>query len=864
MRKAIDLSDGPAEIELANETGTAAARYRITDLISELGGKCLCYKAEKLISATEKKLVILKEFYPREHEDLFCRQEDGLLYFHPGNDSLDRAFSEYLQSIRRIQEYAVSEKYEKIRNYLCVDEDVEPLFAGNQDGSVKGTVYYENLYCDGFYWINIVDAAKNRDVVLSQVLRTSVSVMEFLRLFHEVEPKTAYVDIKPEDILIRPDEMGGINYGNVVFFDFDSNRLFGTYAYEEVKRCLTPDYQPVYFRGQETVEIGTASENCTFARVVRKMIDTRDRNINLKMPDGETEVGEALNRILKNSSRDSGIAVKTEGEIQMELDAVRKCLEDDEKNNANQKMMPVFHAVWTVSCVLLAAFYAGLFVLSGRILFFGGGSAGSRVAIAVLAVMIAAATCLILYCAQRYSHILVSTNYYEAEDSKGWKIRNEDYNTFRKGRSRKNTTFKDRSNMHMNQQRARRVWWTLLSLTAAGAFLGLAFFWGNLPFLFMAVFFVIAVFTWWDYRAARKEELKKFMDFSRESHTNLFYERYRSALEKETLQDARVQRAVFFGEEYLETGFDPENSWYYNDGQCKDLSRLRMWIAGKGYREPEKFLRGMPDRHYYDKRIAYAKDGQICENGERVNVELDLNPLHMKHIYKMAFDRLKNNQLICWIAMGFSLLFCALFPILYGNERGMAFTCLPEAEYAYISFGLLLVTGTIHIYEALYSKSYERLVSETAYKSRFVKTYTMDPFTLNELLQRDIVAGYINALDIGRGTTRYLSYVISPVEGESEREKKNKLREFEDYKARKYNFPLFHYRLLTNTQRTDTVILFLFVIVFSKFVWMDARLSLLLPLLAGFVCFRFFVVKVLLEYCGRKGVENTIGYYMKK
>ncbi|MDE6026292.1 MAG: hypothetical protein K2G45_12680 [Lachnospiraceae bacterium] len=870
----IDLTIGPLEIELYNNTNRANAtrviKYRVLERLDHRGNTCVCYKAMKKIKGKKDEIVLLKVFYPRNHELSFTF-ENGLPTINEKCKELISEYQSYISSIYRIQEFMTDTKYKEIRKYLCVEKDFEPLFSDCVNG--LSTVYCENLYRGELYW---KDTAINRKVGLSQVIQTSVSVMEFLKQLHKVDNGIAYVDIKPEDVLIRRDEMAEINFSDVLFFDLDAVLEFG--VYECKKLSITEAYKPAYFTDNNEIEIGNSSENCTYAKGVKFMVTEK-----VKGEEGEVEfcsdlgelksTKEFLDEFLKGDSLEDEISQIKEDDVIQKLNGVKTALENNEKVNRQTKDLPRFDSFRKISSFLLIILYVSFGFTSYNAMThkfsFGGFYYDSIWIVSVICVFIIIDTILIYYFAQKYSHTKVGLYYYDAVDSQGHRIRNFEYNAFRLGNTRQKTTFQDESVLHKLQQGARHIWWIVLILGICVGCVVISVVFKSLPLFFVIGIALILVFMWADYLPACKRDFKAYLDFVRNdcrdtNYKNRFFEKYCSDLEESAYDNIDLQKAIFYGDEYEESlqkakfgcPFNTDSRYYYNNVHCRDMSRLRKWIIWKGYSECDDFkgfIKGLPSKRKYDERLNYAKEKQKSTDGKNRNVDLRYKPLHMKQIYKMTFDRLKNEQLISNLILVVLTILTVVLVGLYDYEEGVIYSCLPEKKYVIITMMLLVIIGFINVYQTFNAKSYERVVAEMAYKSRYVNVSDMHSFTLNELLARDIVTGYVQEIDIERGTTRYQGAVIGKVVGESDEERGEKIDQYNQL-----NRPLLHFKQQAYRRHLLIMAWCVFLILFSMFVWMYGQYWLVWPLLILTILVQMIWKKFILPDFGKKKLIRSI------
>ena len=852
MRHAIEAEKLPIEIELIDTPYLKSAqrhiRYRILKVLSQKGKSCVCYIAEKMSRYEEGKLVVLKEFFPYwASDDLYTRNDQGILTFL-ADERISLQRESFISNIRKIQEYVCNPKYREIRQYLCVDDDISPLYAPTEEGN--GSVYYENLFVSGQYWVNLCDKGNN-DIVLSQVLQTASSVMEFLKRFHAISPKTAYIDIKPEDILVRRDEQDVMNFSNVLLFDFNSCRLFGTYPQEEVLKLSTEAYSPKYFFTEKEIDISVGSENCTFGKVLTQIIQHKDRSQKITMEGKVITSGDAVNTSLGLwgcDRGDEGIATMEEKEIVQRIDTIKEALEETERDRNKHKLKPIYHWLGKICCSLLVLLTGGFFYHMYLALTDHGVQHTKKILeLFTILLLIIIDTGIVYLWARQHAHLAICIKYYDKRDATGNLIRNAEYNTFRLSMTRKGDTFQDKSDLHLRQQKRRRQWWLILVVWICGVGVLLSIAVEALPVLFATGLALIILFMWADYLQNRGVDYERYLMFVREGGRSSFFDSYCSDTDEATLHDSAFQKAVFYGDEYITGGFNLSESCYYNKFTCRNLYRLQEWLKENGYPSLEE--RNLPNKRHYDDRIEHITSKQTK------NLSLGYCGLHMKQIYKMTFDRLKNIELITVLSITTLLLLSSTFAALFTSSKGIVFTRVPTKAYIPVTMGIAVITGIYNIIRAFLSESYEYYIMEMAYKSRYV-----DENSMNELLQKDIVAGYILPIDIVRGTTRYQGSVIGRIDGETITERNIKI---ENFRRRTMNRPLLHHRVISNARRFSITTWCSFGIVSFTVVWLLGHYYMFFPLLVLTIIVHYRLQKVVLPNYKNKtlmtSLENICG-----
>ena len=347
--------------------------------------------------------------------------------------------------------------------------------------------------------------------------------------------------------------------------------------------------------------------------------------------------------------------------------------------------------------------------------------------------------------------------------------------------------------------------------------------------------------------------------------------KYCSNLEESDYDDIWLQKAIFYGDEYEESlkksdkgqPFDLNSKYYYNDNYCRDMDRIREWVISKitaNNIEYKDYIKGLPNKRKYTERQEYAEKKQINKEGKRNNVELKFRELHMKQIYKMTFDRLKNVQLVSNLILMALTILAVVLVGLSSNSEMAALSSLPKSKYSMVTLMIIIITGIVNICQAFNVKYYDRVVAEMGYKSGFVNGSEMDTFTLNELLVKDIATGYVQTIDIERGTTRYQGSVISKVIGESNDERSIKIDFYNQL-----NRPLLHFKQQAYKRHTEIMSCSIFLILFAVLVWMYGLYWTFFPLMFLSIVAHFLALKYILPNFGKKKliryIERCISKY---
>lgn len=846
--------------------------YKIKEIISKDGKNCVCYKAERLMNNGITRIVILKEFYPKYNSKTFRRTDAGTLVYDVDDTSTCESIEQYKESIEAVQSFIQNESNEEILKYMCIDRDYRPLFSLAEMGN--GSVYCENTFYGTDYWLKQKD---DEEVSLSQILQTSIGVMEFLKLLHKNGREIAYVDIKPGDILLRRNENGIINYGDVAFFDFDSNREFGEYSKSEIMDNVT--YPPLYFKTEEgKIKIGRSSENCTFSEVMKMMIKEKNKTEQGEIVvEHDKKISFELDKYL-TYTKERGLSQRNEGDICEFLQKKVNEIEKDEIENKAQKEKKTFKSAWKVWLSFLIPLYMVFWVFAYKTLVLVDANDTFHkymICLIILFVLIICNIVIISCCAKVYSHAAVSSKYYLKRDSKGRSIRDKDYNAFRIGRTRWKTTFQDHGVLHRAQQRLRYVAWVLLliGIPIGGTAISIKF--RILPIFFVVGILMIMAFMWVDYCLGVRRDLRTYYKYAKNtldisfSGCDKFVKEYCSSkgfLDNPIFEKEIYKKALFYGEEYMDSHsegspFDIEGSFYDNKEKnvpVRNMAKFKSWILNKFFNEG--LYDYIPGKWHYDKRISYIEDKR-----KKSNTVIFTIPLFSKHVYKMAFDRVEIEQLI--LNFAFLVLSCLgiCFVGMHGlGDKGISASYLPESQYVLITMTLLIITGIINIFRAFQSILYENVAEELAYKSNFAKVESLD-----ELLSEDIVAGYVQTIDICRGITRYHGSIIGDVYNEKQDTRDDRIKKYECARSRgtvnnnRVYRPLFHHHEYGHRRRLIIMVWCSFLILFSLLVWYMGLYWTFFPLLILAIATHIVWRQWILPNIGKKKLIKAIEHIIE-
>lgn len=801
--------------------------YVITKLLSDEGASCLCYIALKIIGEFDSKLVILKEFYPDNsliYDNDIIRDENGYLHLNYSNAFLTEKYKEFIDGINSIRSYA---KNDYLNEFICADKDVEPLYSRVENGSV---------YCENLYYPNSKQWIMNRydNTKLSEILITMLGVMRFLKIFHR-EVQMGYVDVKPQDILITSDFLGNYKLETPIFFDFDATRMLNQYYEKHSIKC-TSGFCPSYFEkyDNDKILINIASENCTLVNVLEYMISNK--------VDKEMLKELILNNKIKNNTEKENMS---EVDIYKTIENFKNKLEDEECIQMGKKYYiekKKYSSVRIVICVVLVILYICFSCLIINLSL--GKTQGEE---EFILLMILGVIILIFICkltnyrlASKISNLQVSCKYYDKRDSCGKNLRDKNYNTFRNGKTRKCTTFQDCSENNLNQQKLRWVLWSVLAI-GIGTAVAISVIYQALPLMFTIGLVVCVAVMWIDYKPS---SIRDFIRYSKKLYS-WDKKRFERTFDIEVgkLNNGKIARGIFYYREYCHVPSLDINDNFYKEKR-RNLFTLKTDICREGYNLEE--TKRIPNKLNYDKRLDMIESSRIR------NIDLGFENLKIKQIYKMAFDRMKNAQLLLNIVSVVIMLVAIVLSCANCFDGIEEYIRIPSSISLDSAIVLSIGISIFGIIQVLYAMPEEKLIAEMSYKSNFVNQNS-----LNEILTNDIVAGYIRDVDIARGTSQYEGYVFSRIAGEKEHARNERLRKFLA-NDNAHNMPLWHYREISNRRRLAVTIWCLFGAILSFFVWYLGYFYLILPLLVLAILTHLIIRNKVMPKFGKSSVFKEI------
>lgn len=842
-------------IELTGASGQVQ-RYEIIDMLEGKGASCLCYRANKIISKYESKVVILKEFYPVQQagitdKDIIREGKTQRLILNLNNQVLQDYYNKFIDGINLIAYYA---NREELKPYICADTDVEPLKTEIENG----TVYYENYFYETSKYWN--EDGINKDITLNEIIKAAIGVNDFLDNFHADE--LAYFDLKPQDVLITYNENGQEIYQYPKFFDFDSVlKLNEDYNTKDLKG--TYGFYPDYFNEKgpdESVRIDIETENHMFGAVLRQQVGERNKLYSDK--------GEVINNyrtlleksIIKDETMKNKMGMKN-GEIRKLLESMSEKLDEEERiyhGDLYEKKKKKYISIEIVLLILTLLFYGGVMIavfnMDENKMFEILGNRYSEfkwIVVVSASVLIAVISMSIKLfnsvMAERVISLETACHYYDEKDSDGNYIRDKNYSGFRKSYTRKGKTYQDNGEMNRTHQKVRLILNTIIGFGIAMSLMW-SIYLQSIPVFFALGLAWLSVFMWCDEAFATAREIGRFAAF--------YYRRFPDefSITEEEKYKVNVARTVFYYTEYKASGgtIDVNNEFYKKNN--RNLYTLRKTILEKCYapeyvKKVDKFSIKKATDYF-----AYMKEQEQYRIKDS-KFDLKYEPSLIRQIYKMAFDRISNRKYFTsWLISMFAMVvlnMCLFSHTFWARDMFKMPETLSEILTVILAIALVIIS-VMHI---LYSAQEERLIAVMSYKSRYIADGA-----LNERIIRDIAAGYIKNVDIGRGYTQYARHAISYVPGESKTTREQRIRRF---LKSPINMPLLHYRDITNVERLNLTSFAIGGILSCIFVWQEKMYLLFPVIVAGALVFDYIIQKVV-PRSYRKALIKCIEKYLTR
>lgn len=383
----------------------------------------------------------------------------------------------------------------------------------------------------------------------------------------------------------------------------------------------------------------------------------------------------------------------------------------------NQKRMQIFKIRTAVEWILLLSFFtlAIVLVLIGIFPYKIEGAARRfpGIYMASIGMFLCLLAVLISLLKVYYSYVIASkaARFESAKRYFDNRYNTQEHNNFLDKRTRKVLTYKDDHKENLSRQYRRWVLWVILALALCFSML-LSVICRSFPVFLFLGFQEIIVFMYADYFPANKQ----------------YYEDY--GLVQNDINDrtpsAREGKALFYLEEYKETGLDISNEKYRK--LYRNLFTIKEDIAS--------FVK--------DSKTGYPN--------------LRFRPIEIRHIYKMCFDRIRNGQLVVNIVLTLVLILVIGLDFSSYYSPLAQYFMIPEMVRLLITIVSIIGVFVSSIVQILRLPMIEGIVAEISYKSRYV----VDD-RLNDLFVEDIIdpRGIIKPIDIVRGIYQTQGYVMT-------------------------------------------------------------------------------------------------------
>lgn len=780
---------------------------------SDTGASCLCYIATR--NGESQKTVVLKEFYPDNDTYKIVRNDDNSLNIQEliNSISMDSNLYQDLSTFKKSNEY--------LKKYLDNSQTSGMICASDNTGFLvgNGSFYYENRYYPESE--NLLKCAQNAKIKADELVQIMIGYNRFLKKLHEFPNLSghgdALVDIKPDDVLVTKNENAELpDYGNPKFFDFGGVlELDQTYPLSQIKS--TPAYCPDDFDSSKSktgvAEVTLHTEHYSFSRVMNKILFEKDKKKGLS-----TEVKNIIeNRIMKPLSDKSLTDEMLDNGLIEARDQFR--LEEKElKGKYIEFKKIVMYFVRALLFILTTGMYIGMAIIMGymcanpelsRTWLRNFGISDSYIILILCGVTLLLSLMKFgVFLLNRYILRIQTSIQYFDEIVDGKSVNTGEFNTFRYGITRYKTTYKDISSANRRRQLVRRICWISLG-TIMVLSLVLSILIQSFPIFVILSLFAIIFQMFVDHFMAMVDYYDKC---SGEDHRKLG-----------KLNSTRKQKAAYYLYEYNKTKKDGvpfalESEYYKMHTRNIFTMRKELKKQATGSKEPD----------------------------------LDFTPLIIKNIYKMAFDRIKNTNLILTIAILIGTL-SAIF-IDYASFMGKwkTFFRLQDNSYKYVVLILIVIFTIANIYQIIVAFSEEALVAEFSYKSRFI----LD-FALNHYLVEDIIGRKLKKIDIVRGINQSEA-IIASKEREINEYRKTDIDRLLFDKHKPYNTKLLHHNLIGDRQRLWLTLLMGWGIVFSAFIWLGNMYFLAIPSVILAVALYFVIGYVFIPRLTRSITVKTI------
>lgn len=690
-----DLIKNGSMLVLKTKNGKKST-FIVEKVESESGGNCLCYKVHT--KEQPRIALLLKEFYPKHINGVYRDTETGELVLPSDGqegEEVEQRRQLFIASVGFIQNLTNDDR---IARYICAPSSTELLY-GN------GTVFFLNSYYNkSVMWSQLL-----QENIVS-VLTCGIAIAEFCSVLHEMG--LCYVDLKPDNVLIRRSLTNEPDYGNPMFFDFDSVLPFGHYCVQEVNwtvAYLPKDIQSICNPGsKETVGINAGFDISILGKVLREKLDHEQIT---EMIQGDLR--EQLDSVLdKMENPEEGMNMKVISGLLREIrDSVLHAGREREKT-VLEKKIEKYKLFYNIILGITLSAYG---IITAVFLMLGMNSHWNRtqvylsspvnllmaaVILVILTMLTMAAKFQLLNQAAQRAASEVASDAFDKQ------IYTDEKDTFLIG-GRSNATYQDKSFANKSRQRWRHVLWLLLGIgiIVFGTVFSLAV--NSFPVFLAFGFTAIIIFMYADYIPAETAFYKSAVEILGVA----------DGLDRKNVRGN--EKELFFYDEYMATGgtfsLDPS---FHDEAKLSyyDQSQLNVNHIKK-----------------------YAEEGSVNYNYEII-----------RQIYKMSWDRRKNTQLIINLVLLLISLFMVYLIISMKSGTMKGYSRIPDVLYPLITLIMILINGAVNVIQIIKGLKTEKLNAHLAYCSRFVRNEF-----LKGILEKDILLGRIVPIDAARGIYQY-------------------------------------------------------------------------------------------------------------
>lgn len=697
------------------------------------GSSCLCYIVRK--KEDNNKIVLLKELYPANQKQNSEMERDTENNQLKSDQITTEKWNKFRERFEKAIQYIQYFKNEPdTERFICAEKDIEPLYG-------YGTVYCENKFCGSA--VSWREDIEENGVKVDEVLQTAIGVHKFMKLVHK--RKLAYVDLKPDDILLPKSRIGNIDNELPLFYDFNSMLEMGLYSAGTGIVNGTKEYMPPQFKNRsknDMLSVDLNSERYTYAAVLQSIIKEKMQTLSYAL---KSKLEDLFDELMKSEGEQMD-----EEELEETLKEIRQEVQDNEYENEYKRLpgrTKWFHLIHFLIMILAIGLHiaTGLFIAflcfrtdKASFLLFEKYHLFLWKLILVMigdVVVLNGLKILSMKLAQIIANSTISCHYYKTD------IKNGNYNTFRLGK-RKNTTFQDTHQSNVNRQRLRHVLWPIVCIALLATLVL------SMPLISFPVFISIGCLV-----------VLVFMYVDCIPSISAFFRNYAKIYGIPDLEGSDGRAAVYY-EEYDETGktFDLNQELYQKNR--RNLFQIREAVCEESFENAQYYPAGAVNRirWYFDYKYRSARVDHFKMKGAKER-SLQFPALEIKHIYKMRFDRMRNLQLILSVVVALVTLSAVFMGIGYYSEPIREYFHISEPYYLWVVLGLLFGATLVNCYQIAFSLRDELFIADMSYKSKYIIDNPEQ--ILNDLLIKDIAAGFIKPIDISRGIWQYSGYMFT-------------------------------------------------------------------------------------------------------